>query len=234
MVQLENGSPAPKKPEGGHKPQKPYKIKIDGTMFEVQDRFITGREILELAKKIPESDFKVVLKEHGQDGRTIGMNDSVDLEMPGIEKFIIIYTGHSDGEEGPNGPFPFTLPEEDKCFAQRHEGKLECVIDGTKRWVLVHDFSVPDGYNVEKVTAAIMLPPTYPVSGPDMVYFYPALALNSGKKINAADVTENIRGVSYQRWSRHFTQNERWRPDIDSLETYSIMIRSWLERELTR
>ncbi len=234
MKQFDDGVPALNNLEKGHKPPKPYKIKIDGKMYEVVDRFITGREILTLAQKSPESDYKVGVKEHGHDVRIIGLDERVDLEMPGLEKFVTIHTGHTDGEEGPNGPFPFMLTSEDQDFAERQMGKLERVLDGTKRWVLIHDFAVPDGYNVDKVTAAIMLPPAYPMSGPDMVYFHPALVLNSGKKINAADATETIHGVVYQRWSRHFTQNERWRPDVDSLETYCFMIKGWLERELTR
>lgn len=234
MLPFENGSPAPQKPEGGNKPPKPYKIKIDGTMYEVQDHIITGQMILTLAQKTPESDYRVALKEHGNNMRPIGMDETVDLEEPGIEKFVTYHTGHSDGEEGPRGPFPFDLPLEDQDYSNRLSGHLECVLDGRKRWVLIHNFGVPDGYNVDKVTVAVMLPPGYPVSGPDMVYFFPALALSSGKKIHAADVIEVIKGVPYQRWSRHFLPNAPWRPGEDSLETYALMIRSWLEREVLR
>ncbi len=49
MKNIETGFPTPQKPEGGNKPPKPYKLKIDGTMYEVQDRFITGRMILALS-----------------------------------------------------------------------------------------------------------------------------------------------------------------------------------------
>ena len=62
MKDLENGSPAPQKPEEGHKPPKPYKIKIDGKMFEVEGRYITGREILVLAQKTPISQYEVGIK----------------------------------------------------------------------------------------------------------------------------------------------------------------------------
>ena len=234
MTNIENGFPAPQKPEGGHKPPKPYKLKIDGTMYEVQDRFITGRTILALAHKTPESDYRVALKEHGNDMRPIGMDDIVDLEMPGIEKFVTYHTGHSDGEEGPKGPFPFDLPEEDEDYAIRLAGRLERVLDKSRHWVLIHDFQVPEGYNVEKVTAAVLLPQGYPICGPDMVYFYPSLVLDSGKRIHAADATEVIQGKTYQRWSRHFLPREPWRPGVDSLETYAFMIRGWLEREVKR
>lgn len=234
MSLFENGSPAPRKPEGGHKPFKPYKIKIDGKMFEVNERFITGRMVLMLAQRLPESDYGVGLKEHGNNMRPIGLDEKVDLEMPGIEKFVTYHTGHSDGEEGPVGPFPFELPAEDQDYSDRLSNRLERVLDGSNRWVLTHDFEVPEGYNVKKVTAAVLLPHGYPVCAPDMVYFFPALSLTSGKRIHAAEATQPINGKNYQRWSRHFLPNEPWRPGIDSLETYHLMIHGWLEREVTR
>ncbi len=234
MVSLEKGFPAPQKPEGGHKPPKPYKIKIDGKMFEVEGRFISGREILMLAQRTPLDQFEVGYKEHGHDIRVIGLDEQVDLADPGVEKFVTYHTGHTDGEEGPQGPFPFAFTEEDQLFADRHDGQVERVVESGNHWVLIHDFQVPEGYNVKMVTAAVMLPSGYPMCGPDMVYFYPVLSLNSGKKIHAAEARMMIQGKSYQRWSRHFTPSAPWRPEEDSLETYSLMIQSWLKKEVSR
>ncbi len=235
MLNVENGYPAPaQKPGNGPKPPKAYKIKIDGKMFDVQDRYVTGRDILVLANKTPLNDYGVALQEHGHNMRTIGLDEAVDLDAPGVEKFVTFHTGHSDGEEGPKGPFPFDLPAEDQDYANRLSDKLERVLDRGRRWVLLHEFPVPEGYNLDKVTAAIMLPVGYPQSAPDMVYIYPPLSLSSGMKIHAAEATETIQGKAYQRWSRHFLPQEPWRPGIDSLETYALMIRGWLEREVTR
>ncbi len=234
MSQFENGSPAPQqKPGHGPKPPKAYKIKIDGTMYEVEAQFITGREILALAQKSP-SQYDVGYKVHGHDVRIVGLDESVDLATPGLEKFITIQNGHTDGEEGPSGPFPFAFTEEDQSFADRHPGSVERVSEGSVNWVLIHGMDVPDGYNVSKVTAAIMLPVGYPTCGLDMVYFYPELSLTSGKAIHAAEVRQTIQGKSYQRWSRHFTSQAPWRPGIDCLETYYAMIQGWLRREVTR
>ena len=58
MLNVENGSPAPaQKPGNGPKPPKAYKLKIDGKMFDVQDRYVTGRNILVLANKTPLTDY---------------------------------------------------------------------------------------------------------------------------------------------------------------------------------
>ena len=233
MINNTAGSPAPKKPDNGHKPSKPYKFKIDGIMYEVEAQFITGREILALAQKSP-SQYDVGYKVHGHDVRIIGLDESVDLADPGLEKFITIQNGHTDGEEGPSGPFPFAFTEEDQSFADRHPGSVERVSEGNMNWVLIHDMDVPEGYNVGKVTAAIMLPVGYPTCGLDMVYFYPELSLTSGKAIHAAEARQIIQGKSYQRWSRHFTPQAPWRPGVDCLETYYAMIQGWLRREVMR
>lgn len=235
MSTIADGSPALlQKPDNGHKPPKVYKLKIDGKMFDIQDRYVTGRDILVLAQKTPLADYGVALQEHGHNMRPIGLDESVDLEKPGIEKFVTYHTGHSDGEEGPKGSFPFELPVEDQDYAKSLSENLERVLEGGRRWLLLHNFPIPEGYNHNKVTAAVMLPIGYPQSAPDMVYFYPALALTSGKKIHAAEATVTIQGKTYQRWSRHFLTQEPWRPGIDSLETYALMISGWLEREVVR
>lgn len=233
MSQFSEGSPVPQKPDNGPKPPKPYKIKIDGIMYEVETRFISGRELLALAQKSP-NQYDVGYKVHGHDVKIVGLDERVDLANPGLEKFITIQNGHTDGEEGPSGPFPFALIEEDQAFAERHRGSIECIVDGNRHWVLIHDMDVPDGYNVSKVTAAVMLPTGYPICGLDMVYFYPELSLSSGKPIHAAEVRVTIQDKTYQRWSRHFTPQSPWRPGIDSLDTYYIMIQGWLRREVTR
>lgn len=233
MEDIKKGTPAPQRPEERQKPSKPNKIKIDGTMYEVDARYITGSGILELVHKSSDL-YDVGYKEHGHNIRVLGLDERIDLEMPGVEKFVTIQKGHIDGEEGPKGPFSFSLTEKDQAFADSYSGSIELVVDGNKQWVLIHGMDVPEGYNISKVTAAVMLPVGYPVCGPDMVYFYPVLSLTSGKTIHAADARMTIQGKSYQRWSRHFTSQAPWRPDVDSLETYYLMIQGWLTKEVIR
>lgn len=107
MLKNENGSQASnQKPGQGPKPSRTYKIKIDGTMYEVQNRSITGRGLLELAKKTPIENFGVAIKLQGQNMKALEMDEVVDLEAPGLEKFVTYHIAHSDGE-GPQGPYVF-------------------------------------------------------------------------------------------------------------------------------
>jgi hypothetical protein len=66
-------------------PQK-FKFKIENTMYEWDHRFITGEEVRNVGPGIPDN-MDVYLKVEGKPGRLVERNDSVDLGMPGIEKF---------------------------------------------------------------------------------------------------------------------------------------------------
>jgi hypothetical protein len=78
------------------KPEDRFKIMIDQKPFEVQEQFITGNKIKELAK-VP-ANYGVWLKSNGPGpDRQIGDNESVDLSQPGREHF---FTGSVTTTEG--------------------------------------------------------------------------------------------------------------------------------------
>src|SRR4051812_7826949 len=94
----------------------------------------------------------------------------------------------------------FQLPEEDEECLSAGEFVLEAVVEGKTKWVIIHDYPVPDGYNHRTVLAALRIPPPYPDDQIDMVYFHPALALNSGKNIRQLSACQ-IDGKEFQQWS---------------------------------
>jgi hypothetical protein len=66
-----------------------------------------------------------------------------------------------------------------------------------------------------------------------MAYFYPALARANGRPIPAT-TTDTFDGKVWQRWSRHRTSANPWRPGIDNLATHFGLIEHWLTRELQK
>lgn len=76
---------------------KTYKFKVRNEVFETENRFITGREVLEAAGLVPPSAYKLDLKTTGNHYREIGLEDTVDLSNPGIEKFTYISRDQSEG-----------------------------------------------------------------------------------------------------------------------------------------
>ena len=43
-----------------------------------------------------------------------------------------------------------------------------------------------------------------------------------------------IMGQEFQRWSRHRTGQNPWRPGIDNLHTHLSLVEEWLLREVNR
>ncbi len=127
----------------------------------------------------------------------------------------------------------FDLLAQDRTFLEEYGHPWETVLDGSQ-WVLLHEFPTSSRYNHLQVTAAIRMETGYPNVGLDMVYFSPALVRKDGRPIGATQATQVIDGKTYQRWSRHRTAQNPWRPGFDCLETHVFLVEDWLAREFER
>lgn len=76
---------------------KSYKFQVRNTTYESQDRFITGRKVLEAAGLTPPEHYKLDLKAKGNRYREIALDEQVDLAEPGIEKFVAISRDQYEG-----------------------------------------------------------------------------------------------------------------------------------------
>lgn len=74
-----------------------YKFKVRNHVYESPRRFISGREVLEIAGLTPPNAYKLDLKMHGNQYREVGLDERVDLGDPGIEKFTYISRDQSEG-----------------------------------------------------------------------------------------------------------------------------------------
>lgn len=125
----------------------------------------------------------------------------------------------------------FSLPSGDVEFLDSLGRAWETTIEQKARWLLVHGFPVPDGYNHNVVTVALRIQATYPDTEIDMAYFSPALSRADGKSIKALS-QKVILGKTYQRWSRHRTPQNPWRPGVDDVSTHLGLVEHWLVSEL--
>ena len=125
----------------------------------------------------------------------------------------------------------FTLPEQDQLFCNAQNLESERIVCSGMQWLLIHHFALPEGYNCKETTVAIMIPPGYPVAALDMAYFYPGLSRTDGKPIAALSL-QNIDSKPFQRWSRHRTAANPWRPGIDDISTHMFLVDYWIQREL--
>lgn len=126
----------------------------------------------------------------------------------------------------------FRLPEEDEEHLEARGLPWETVVEANVRWLIIHGFPVPEGYNHRSVSAAVMLNPAYPDGPLDMIYLFPHLARTDGKVIRAL-AHHHLDGETWQRWSRHRTNQNPWRPGVDSIASHLLLVEDWLRREFS-
>ena len=69
-------------------PLRALQINVDGESFEIRDPVVTGRQILDLARKRPASEFVVLQYLDTGLLEEIRLDETVDVRERGIERFI--------------------------------------------------------------------------------------------------------------------------------------------------
>ena len=211
-------------------PQNKYKIQIDKDIYEPPVLRMTGRELLELAGKKPAEQYAIYLKVKGEQPRRIGLDEKIDLSKPGVERFVTLPLDQTEGFQGRR---EFALPQEDIDWLNGIASRYELVAEGNVLRVVLYGFPIPPGYNHGKADVNVRIDTGYPDTQIDMVYVYPALVRTDGKQIGGLS-TDQFDGKEWQRWSRHRTPANPWRPGIDNLATHFGLIEHWFSRELAK
>jgi hypothetical protein len=128
----------------------------------------------------------------------------------------------------------FFLPEEDSEHLDSLGLTWELVREGNKQWVIIRHWPIPDGYTASSVDLALMINPAYPDAQIDMAYFFPHLLLKNGREIKATNATQKLEGKHWQRWSRHRSRENPWRPGLDDISSHLTLVQYWIARELVK
>lgn len=75
---------------------KKFKFKIENTVYEWDSQFISGKQVRNVGPGIPDS-MDLYLKVAGKPGRLVENDESIDLDMHGIEKFYSQQASSSAG-----------------------------------------------------------------------------------------------------------------------------------------
>lgn len=212
------------------KKSKPFKIQIDKDQYELDNPTPTARELLALAGKTPPEHFALYLKDKGKPQR-LQLDERVDLREPGVEKFVTLPLDQTEGLGA--GRRQFSMPQEDADWLENLDLVYELVAEGGNPRVVIYGWPVPSGYNVDKVDVNVRIDPGYPDTQIDMAYFSPALHRVDGRAIGATS-DDSFDNKIWQRWSRHRTSANPWRPGLDSLSTHFALVDDWLARELRK
>lgn len=209
---------------------KKYRIRIDKQFYVVPVAELTGRQILELAGKTPET---FLLRQKIRNGvEPVRPDQVVSFVTPGIERFMTIPNEVQEGEPAPPRLQFNPLPA-DVEYLTSLGLRWEAIIDGGIRAIVIYQWPLPTGYNVGTADVNVRLTAGYPDAEIDMAYFAPALARLDARGIaNLSACTFD--GREWQQWSRHRIATSKWRIGEDDLSTHMPLVRDWLEAELRK
>lgn len=211
-----------------------YLVKIDGKKVIISQFGPTGKELLAAVNK-DATKFELIQKFTLGRTEKVEINERVDLRVCGVEKFVTIPLDQTNGKGNQslaNCRRDFSLLALDQAFLEESKFSYDLIKKGNQQWLIIHNYPIPVGYNVESANLALLLPSNYPDTQIDMAYFSPSLSLNSKKAIPQTQHNANINGKQYQRWSRHRTSANPWRPGVDDLSTHLRCVENWLLREI--
>lgn len=206
-----------------------YKVRIDRQNLVVHKANISGRELLGLVDKTPEG-YRLHQRLRGGRVEVVGPDEVVDLSCPGVERFMTLPLDQTEGDVSRR---EIRLPADDEEFLDAQGHDWETVVENRKQWLLIYSFPLPTGYTRERVTVALFIPPGYPDTGLDMAWFSPAVARSDGQAIKQTSASATISSQKFQRWSRHRTKDNPWRPSVDCVSTHLGLVSHWLEREFS-
>lgn len=208
-----------------------YAFRVDKTRVVVDKPQIDGEEILAKVGMTPDK-YKLYLHTRHHQPVQIGAKEVVDLRAHHVERFTTMPRDTTEGLNDGDARRAFRLPQADEEYLDGLGLKWETVIDCNVRWLLIHDWLLPAGYNYSRVTLALMIPCNYADSQIDMVFFKEHLVRRDGKLVPNLSAIQ-ILGMQWQQWSRHRTQANPWRIGVDDISSHLALVDEWLSREFT-
>ena len=89
---------AGKQNSDGNGPAAPkYKVKIDHDHYDFDERFVSGRALLEKAGKTPVENYEIEKRVKGGQYVPVELDETVDLAEPGVEAFETFPLDETEG-----------------------------------------------------------------------------------------------------------------------------------------
>lgn len=126
----------------------------------------------------------------------------------------------------------FYLPDEDTQFLDNLGLDWEAIQDGRARGVVLYDFPMPVPFRPDTLNIKINMPQDY-TSGAalDMFFTDKHVTRSDGKGIIGLTESTTFYNRKWWQWSRHYPNNTRWRPGINSLATHISYVQHILNQE---
>ena len=209
-----------------------WKLNVQGVLLTLHEPTIVVRVAMKDAGFDPSKNWIIILRVRDQPKREMGLDEVIDLRAPGIEKLRLTPKEVNNGEAAVKLCRQFALLEVDERFLDGLGLWWETVIDAKRRWLLIYDYPVPNGYVTTRTLLALEIPLTYPGAQIDMFYTRPPLALKTGRAIDRTQVSATICGQPFNGWSRHRGELSKWNPATDNVSTHLALVESALAKEV--
>jgi hypothetical protein len=209
-----------------------WELNVQGVLLTLHEPTIVVREALSKAGLNADQGWHIFLKVVGQPKQPMTLESIIDLRTPGIEKLRVSPQDVGNGEASPSVVRSFRLLDSDEAFLNVSFPGWEAIVERGRQWLLLPDYVLPEGYSTPRVCMALEIPPTYPAAQIDMFYLLPAVALQTGGTIPAATHLQDIRGLQFQRWSRHRGTGNQWSSAHDSVVTHMALVESAILKEV--
>lgn len=209
-----------------------WKLKIQGRTLEFDKPQVTVREAALLAGLDVSLHWKITLTAAGHHSELPSMDAIVDLSAPGIEKLRFTPKDVGNGEVATAPRRVFNLLPADTAYLDQLGLRWEtCIGTDGLRYLVIHDYEMPAGYNHQHVQLAIQVLAGYPVEPLDSFYLYPHVSLATGVLPPNVQLTAQIDGLGFQGWSRHRT-TVPWNPHADNVISQLALVEGCLHKEV--
>lgn len=205
-----------------------YLLKINREKYSTEKERLSREEILQLAGKDPKTHRLRMFTKGGK--QILEEGQIIDLTECGVERFVY---EEIDCTEGFLSSDFNLITDSDRLFLSNLPNEVNVINERNLNWIVIRGHELPKGYNVKQADIAILIPPQYPTTQLDMVYFHPALRRTDGQPIGALS-NQAIEGKVYQRWSRHRKPSNRWNSEIDDVESHLDLMMSCLKAEFDK
>jgi hypothetical protein len=210
-----------------------WELNVQGVPVISDAPSIVVRNALVDAGFDPATGWLIFLKVHGRPKRPVTLNDTIDLTEPGIEKLRLTPDHVGNGEaQAPTRAFDLLDADEDHLnrLGLRWETVIET--DG-RRWLLVHNYPLPEGFTAKLTLLALEVPLTYPQAALYGFYAFPPLALKSGGGIPNTQLRGTIRGQAFHGWSRN-RGAVAWNSAKDNVVTQLTLVDEAMAKETSQ
>ena len=209
-----------------------WKLNVHGVDIQVATPTISVSAAMEQAGFDITKPWHIYFKVSGEPKREVTLKDVLDLKTPGIEK-LRLTPRNVDNGEAPRVPRrAFSLLDADVAYLDRLRLTWETIIDGGRRWLLLHQFPLPRGYTITHTSLALEIPPTYPGAAIYGFYAYPPLVLKSGRPIPRTQLRAPLLNREFHGWSRHRGRNNPWNATTDNVVTHMGLVDAALAKEV--